>query len=139
MAFKILIMGLPGSGKTTLASELFQLLHEDATWLNADNMRRAFNDWDFSKEGRLRQAQRMRDFADQVIKKYIICDFIAPLPEMREIFDADYTVWVDSVKQSNYEDTDKIFVPPNKYDLRVTRRDAEYWADKIYEDIIGRI
>lgn len=132
-------MGLPGSGKTTLASELFGLFHEDVTWLNADNMRKAFNDWDFSEEGRIRQAQRMKDFADQDTEKYVICDFVAPLPEMREIFDADYTVWVDTINQSEYEDTNKIFVPPNEYDLHVTYKDSKYWADKIYQNIEGKI
>ena len=57
----ILIMGLPGAGKTTLAEELAPKLN--AKRLNADEVRKEANDWDFSEEGRKRQAKRMADFA----------------------------------------------------------------------------
>ena len=93
---KILIMGLPGSGKTTLAKALYKKL--DCVWFNADEVRKQFNDWDFSDEGRLRQAYRMRDLADEEIKKgnTVICDFVAPTHQIREIFNADLIIWVDT-------------------------------------------
>ena len=87
MAIRILIMGLPGAGKTTLAQELTKYL-EDVDWYNADSVRRAYHDWDFSHEGRIRQSTRMRELADDSPKKYVICDFVAPLPDMRNNFKA---------------------------------------------------
>ena len=89
MTKRILIMGLPGSGKTTLALELMQLLAPNAVHLNADAIRKINNDWDFSEEGRLRQAKRMRTLADGIVRNYAIADFVAPLEEMRRIYNAD--------------------------------------------------
>jgi len=94
---KILIMGLPGSGKTTLAESLAHEL--DCDHFNADKVREQFNDWDFTAEGRLRQARRMRELADKT--DLAICDFVCPLPEMREIFGADVVIWMDTIKKPN--------------------------------------
>ena len=87
---KILIMGLPGSGKTTLASSLLKLIN--AKLLNADEVRKEFNDWDFSKEGRVKQAKRMADLANKYKMEghIVIADFICPIPEGREIFAPDF-------------------------------------------------
>ena len=92
-------MGLPGAGKTTLADELAPLLN--AKRLNADEVRKAANDWDFSEEGRTRQAKRMADFALQLKNEgnYVIADFICPTPKARSLFPADYVVWVDTIKE----------------------------------------
>ena len=132
---KILIMGLPGSGKTTLATELVNLL--DAKWINADKIRKELNDWDFSPEARLRQAKRMSDYADKYIKEghLVVADFICPLPKSRELFNADYTVWVDTIKKGKYEDTNALFVSPKKYDFHVTTQNAKEWAAKIAKEI----
>lgn len=127
---KILIMGLPGSGKTTLATELVNLL-QDCLWLNADIVREKYNDWDFSYEGRIRQANRIKMLADESNKKYVVCDFVAPLQEMRDIFKADYTIWMDTIQISRYSDTNRIFERPINYDLRIFDKDAEKWANKI--------
>ena len=136
---KILIMGLPGAGKTTLALNLIQLLTPDVLWLNADEVRKKYDDWDFSHEGRIRQSQRMKDIASESDKTYIIADFVCPLPEMREIYDADFTIWVDTIKQGRFEDTNKVFVEPETYDVRVTEQDAGKWAKVIYEKISHKI
>jgi len=123
--FKILIMGLPGSGKTTLAGRLEASLKQEGksvTWLNADKIRSLYQDWDFSYEGRIRQAKRLADLAN-VDDDYTIVDFIAPLQESRDIFDADFIIWMDTVVISKYEDTDKIFEPPTKYNLRIQDHD----------------
>lgn len=122
---KILVMGLPGSGKTTLATVLAREL--GCAHYNADKVREQFNDWDFSAEGRLRQARRMSDLADQ--HEMAICDFVCPLPEMRDIFDADFLIWVDRIDKGRFEDTNKVFVPPEKWDYRVT----PYWENPQYE------
>ena len=106
-------MGLPGSGKTTLAQKLAKMF--DAKLLNADEIRKEANDWDFSIEGRIRQAKRMRQLADQ--HPVVIADFVCPLPEMRDIFDADYIIWMDTIQQGRFEDTNCIFVKPDKFDL----------------------
>lgn len=129
-------MGLPGAGKTTLAMELYTRLHPHILWLNADKIREEYNDWDFSQEGRLRQAQRMHDIAEKADNElFVMADFVAPLPEMRDIYDADFTIWVDTIKEGRFEDTNKAFIAPEKYDFKVTTQDAEYWAPIIIKEI----
>lgn len=132
-------MGLPGSGKTTLAQALVkQLIDHNATveHLNADEIRTKFDDWDFSETGRLRQSKRMRELADASSADYVIADFVAPLPEMRNNFKADWTVWVDTIDQSRYEDTNRVFDKPQIYDFRVNEQSADKWADFIADHIL---
>tara|TARA_B100000989_G_C19268290_1_gene355098 strand:- start:135 stop:545 length:411 start_codon:yes stop_codon:yes gene_type:complete len=131
----ILIMGLPGSGKTTLANELAPKLK--AKRLNADQVRKEAGDWDFSEEGRKRQAKRMANLALKLRESgsYVIADFICPTPQARSLFPADYIIWVDTIKEGRFEDTNKMFVKPNKYDFHVTTQDAKNWAFKILEEI----
>lgn len=160
MAEKILVMGLPGSGKTYLAERLKKYLEENSSiytmptwrqtqyesvprvykskvdWFNADDIRRKFNDWDFSKEGRIRQSLRMLEFALRCTEDYVICDFVAPLPEMRNNFKADWTIWMDTIDSGRYEDTNKAFVPPDIYDFRVTEQNAEKWVEFIGDHIL---
>ena len=131
----ILVMGLPGAGKTTLANELAPMVN--AKRLNADEVRKVANDWDFSAEGRKRQAKRMADFALKLKEEgnYVVADFICPTPEARNLFPADYVVWVDTIKEGRFDDTNKMFVKPDKFDFHVTSQDAKNWAPKIYEDL----
>ena len=128
-------MGLPGSGKTTLANELGPMLN--AKRLNADEVRKAANDWDFSEEGRKRQAKRMAEHAIKLKGEgnNVIADFICPTPEARNLFPADYIVWLDTIKEGRFEDTNQMFVKPEKYDCHVTTQDAKVWALKIAEDL----
>jgi adenylylsulfate kinase len=153
---KILIMGLPGAGKTYLAKALKKYLEQNGetknlasaemlpitgfnttvTWFNADDVRRKYNDWDFSKEGRVRQSLRMFEFALASNTDYVICDFVAPIPEMRNNFKADWTIWMDTIDEGRFEDTNKMFVPPEVYDFRVTEKDAEKWAEFIGNHIL---
>lgn len=146
-AVKILVMGLPGSGKTFFAERLKAHLEKfDSTnfniesdtphpnlknkvdWFNADDVRKRFNDWDFSNEGRIRQSLRMADFAFNCKGDFVICDFVAPLKEMRNNFKADWVIWMDTIDNGRYEDTNKIFVPPEIYDFRITEKDADKWV-----------
>ena len=128
-------MGLPGAGKTTLANELAPMVN--AKRLNADEVRKAANDWDFSEEGRTRQAKRMADFALKLKSdgNYVIADFICPTPEARKLFPADYIIWVDTIKEGRFDDTNQMFVKPEKYDFHVTTQDAKLWAPKIIKEI----
>ena len=130
-------MGLPGSGKTTLASRLVPLLK--AKWINNDEVRKAANDWDFSEEGRVRQAKRVADIAQKFKKEgnydYLVADYICPTPQTRKLFNADYIVWVNTIKKGRYDDTNKMFVKPEKFDFEVTTQDAKLWAKKIAEKI----
>ena len=128
-------MGLPGSGKTTLAEELAPML--DAKRLNADEVRKEANDWDFSEEGRKRQSKRMADFALKLKEdgNFVVADFICPTPEARSLFPADFTIWVDTIKEGRFDDTNKMFIKPDKYDFQVTTQDAKNWAPKIYKEI----
>ena len=131
----ILIMGLPGAGKTTLANELAKLIK--AKRLNADEIRKAANDWDFSEEGRTRQSKRMAEVALKMKSEgnNVIADFICPTPAARNLFPADYVVWVDTIQKGRFEDTNQMFIKPVKYSFHVTSQEAEKWAAKIYEDL----
>lgn len=157
---RILIMGLPGSGKTYFAERLKKYLEEHSSfdsmprykmaqyelppvhykskvdWFNADDVRRKFNDWDFSREGRIRQSLRMLEFAMKCSGDYVICDFVAPLPEMRHNFKADWTIWMDTIDAGRYEDTNKAFVPPDIYDFRITEQNAEKWVEFVGDHIL---
>ena len=131
----ILIMGLPGAGKTTLANELAALIKSKR--LNADEIRKAANDWDFSEEGRTRQAKRMSEAALKIKSEgnIVSADFICPTPAARNLFPADYIVWVDTIKEGRFEDTNQMFVKPEKYNFHVTTQDAKLWAPKIAEKL----
>ena len=131
----ILVMGLPGAGKTTLANELAKLIKSKR--LNADEIRRAANDWDFSEEGRTRQSKRMFEVALKLKNEgnNVIADFICPTPEARKLFPADYIIWVDTIQKGRFEDTNQMFVKPEKFDFHVTTQNANLWAPKIAEDL----
>jgi len=132
---KILIMGLPGSGKSYLADKLAPKIN--AVWLNADRVREEANDWDFSPEGRQRQANRMKNLAQKALDegKNVIADFVCPTPKTREDFNADYTVWVDTIKEGRFEDTNRMFIEPREYDFRVPTQNAELWSLRIADEI----
>ena len=135
---KILVMGLPGSGKTTLAKKLIPFYN--AVWLNADEVRKEADDWDFSPEGRVRQADRMKTLAQKAIDegRNVVADFICPTEQTRSDFNADYIIWMDTITEGRFEDTKKMFVPPTKYDFQVKHFDADMFAFLIKQDIQER-
>jgi hypothetical protein len=131
MTTRILIMGLPGAGKTTLAKYLLDQLQNSGrsvSWFNADEIRKKWDDWDFSEAGRVRQSNRMRELSDSCGTDYAICDFVAPLEVMRDNFEADWTIWLDTIEQGRYDDTNKMFVKPVQYDFRINEKEAEKWS-----------
>ena len=131
---KILVMGLPGSGKTYLTERLQPLL--ECAWYNADKVREMANDWDFSNEGRSRQSLRMKSFADfeKTHGRYVICDFVCPTKETRKNFDADIIVWMDTIKEGRFEDTNKLFQNPHNVTFHITE-----WNDHNHENIATEI
>ena len=155
-------MGLPGSGKTYFAERLKRYLeqHGDVMkvspgrvlgyegipgpdffnvkvdWFNADEIRKRFNDWDFSREGRIRQSLRMFEFAVKCSGDFVICDFVAPLPEIRNNFKADWTIWMDTIDAGRYDDTNRAFVPPDVYDFRITEQNADKWVEFVGQHIL---
>ena len=133
-------MGLPGSGKTTLAQYILEHIQNEKKrvgWLNADDVRKKYDDWDFSEAGRIRQSKRMRELADNMIDvDYVICDFVAPLIEMRHNFKADWTIWVDTIREGRYADTNAMFQEPEIYDFRITEQEADKWGEFIAAHII---
>ena len=154
MTQRILIMGLPGAGKTYLAQHIVGQLQDaykinelsltpfknsriKVGWLNADDVRKKYNDWDFSEAGRIRQSLRMRELADAMgDMDYVICDFVAPLVEMRNNFKADWTIWVDTIDRGRFEDTNRAFVPPEQYDFRITEQHSEKWGEFVAAHIL---
>ena len=159
-AKRILVMGLPGAGKTYFAERLKKYLEDNSSidtmpiyrmihyesqptsykskvdWFNADDVRKKFNDWDFSKEGRIRQSLRMFEFAVKCTGDFVICDFVAPLTEMRNNYKADWTIWIDTIEKGRYEDTNKAFIPPDIYDFRITEQNAEKWVEFVGDHIL---
>ena len=128
---KILICGLPGSGKSTLAEPFAELI--GAVWINADAVRERYNDWDFSPEGRIRQAQRMKHLSDGVVMagKIAVADFVCPTDKARAEFDADYVVWMDTIKEGRFEDTNKMFENPKDVNYHVNG-----WFDDTHAQLV---
>ena len=116
---KILVMGLPGSGKTYLTERLQPLLK--SAWYNADKIREMANDWDFSDDGRIRQSMRMRNLADfeKSHNRIVICDFVCPTKETRKLFAPDITIWMNTISEGRFEDTNKIFEEPSSCDFKI--------------------
>lgn len=151
---KILVMGLPGSGKTYFAEKLKKYLETsvfykpaetasascpDVKWINADDVRKKYNDWDFSHDGRIRQSKRMYELAQQYYDHdFVLCDFVAPLTEMRNNFKADWTIWMDTIESGRFEDTNKMFIPPEIYDFRITEQNADKWVEFVGEHILEK-
>ena len=132
-------MGLPGAGKTFMAQAMKSRLEKQGytvSWFNADLIRQQFDDWDFSLPGRLRQSRRMRELADASLADYAICDFVAPLEEMRENFLPDWLIWMDTIDSGRFEDTNAMFRPPLQYDFRVCEQDADHWSEFIVDQHI---
>jgi adenylylsulfate kinase len=134
---KILIMGLPGSGKTWLAERLQK--HLNCAWFNSDEVRRMSNDWEFGEEARIRQARRMRNLAnyEKSCGRTIICDFVCPTELTRYIFEADLIIWLDTIQEGRFEDTNKMFERPEKVDLHIDKFIAEEEVGSIVNWIAG--
>jgi len=128
---KILVFGLPGSGKSTLAEPLAKLL--GGVWINADQVREEYDDWDFTPEGRMRQANRMRHLSDGVVRagKIAVTDFVCPTEAARQAFDPDYTIWMDTIKEGRFEDTNKMFEQPPQCDYHVSE-----WFDDTHAQLM---
>ena len=128
---KILIFGLPGSGKSTLAKPFAELI--GGIWINADQVREHYDDWDFSIEGRIRQAQRMRYLADGVVRagKIAVADFVCPTEAARAEFAPDYTVWMDTIAEGRFEDTNRMFEQPPESDYHVSK-----WFEDTHEQLV---
>jgi len=128
---KILIFGLPGSGKSTLAEPFAELI--GGVWINADIVRTSYNDWDFSPEGRIRQANRMKHLADGVVMagKIAVADFVCPTEEARVAFNPDYTVWMDTIKEGRFEDTNAMFEQPPECNYHVAE-----WFNNTHEQLV---
>ena len=146
---KILVCGLPGSGKTWLSERLVKHI-DNCAWYNADFVRKYANDWDFEPEGRMRQANRMKTFADfeKSNGRWVVCDFVAPTENARSAFNPDFLIWIDTFKEGRvvtakleqlneiknlpfnaeslstskkFDDTTKMFQNPNNADEHIQK------------------
>ncbi len=135
---RILIFGLPGSGKTHLAERLQK--HFNCAWYNADEVRRQANDWDFTPEGRKRQADRMWNISqfERSHGRTVICDFVCPTEETRNAFDPDYKIWMNTIDAGRFEDTNKMFESPSLVDKIIdkflTDKEIKQLADEMKEE-----
>ena len=162
---KILVCGLPGSGKTWLSERLTNNI-KNCAWYNADAVRKFSNDWDFNMEGRIRQANRMKTFADfeRNNGRWVICDFVAPTEKAREAFAPDHMIWMDTIKEGRvvlsklnelkdinnlpfdpktlskskeFEDTNKIFETPSKVDTHIKHFMNDEEIKKLAEELLN--
>lgn len=136
---KILIFGLPGAGKTYLAERLQKEI--DTAWYNADEVRKMADDWDFSDEGRSRQANRMKTFADfeKGNGRNVICDFVCPFESAREHFEADITIWLNTIEEGRFEDTNKVFQNPNEDNVDFVITKDTWWEENHVNSWIDKI
>ena len=138
MTKRILVMGLPGAGKTTFTQELVKrlMLKHTVKWFNADAVRKEFDDWDFTPEGRMRQVYRMRNMADESKADFAVCDFVCPTEEYRAVFEADIVIWLDTIPAGRFADTNKIFEQPTRYNYRIENwKDNDKTIDSIIFDL----
>lgn len=124
-------MGLPGSGKTYLAKRFSKIIN--AEWLNADKIRKKFNDWDFTEPGIIRQVKRMKKFADQSQKKTVVADFVCPLKKQINIFKPNLIIWMDTIQKGRFKSMNKLFKPPEKYNLRIKEKNIELNLIKVLD------
>ncbi len=112
----------------------------NAVCLNADEVRKEADDWDFTPEGRIRQANRMKTLAQESIdnNRVVVADFVCPTEGTRTDFGADYTVWMDTIKESRFDDTNKMFESPETYDFKIGYKDASMYAFLIKQDILDK-
>jgi len=136
-------MGLPSSGKTSLANALHSIIDTAVYW-NADDVRENINSHlGFSLEDRVKQAKTMKWLSDNVIASNNMCivDFVCPTQETRDAFRIQeaFVIWVDRVKESQYDDTNEMFVSPTEYDIHVVDdgRSTLEWASEISQYIFA--
>ncbi len=132
---RILVMGLPGSGKTYFSEKLKDKLN--CAYFNADKLRGMSSDWDFSEKGRMRQSRRMKTYSmfEKDNGRTSVCDFICPTKETRSHFNADYVIWLNTIDEGRYEDTNKIFEVPSNVDYLITEKNAESHIDTVADMI----
>ena len=132
-------MGLPGSGKTSLAKLLAPMFN--AVLLNEDEVRKEVNDFDYSEIGRSIQTNRMKRLADEAIQnnRNVIADFDCSIEHAREDLNADYIIWMDTIKESKFEDTNKMFEQPKNFDFKVTHKDAQMFSFLIKQEILDKL
>ena len=133
MLYHLILIDLQADWSEKLFDEV--LKNHPAEWVNAGELRKETNDWDFSSEGRMRQATRMRAIADTgcAAEFIMICDFVCPTQELRAVFDADLCIWMNTITESQYADTNEIFEQPtiDEYDIEITEFDSDKWSETL--------
>ena len=129
----IQIIGLPGSGKTTLAKALSDRIN--AVHLNADYVRSTINsDLGFTPEDRIEHSRRMGEMARMLSGQglIVVVDFICPTVEARTAFGKpDILVWMDTITEGRFEDTNKLWEKPTEFDYHFVSYDSNGQTDLI--------
>ena len=128
---KLLVMGLNDSGKTTFAKKLAYAIN--CPHLNADEVRKQAKDWEFSDKGRIRQCLRMKKMAE-ALDGWVVCDFICPTEELRQLFEPALLIWMNTVKHSRYDDTNKMFEQPEWFHFQIRNK-----QDNLYDLAVKQI
>jgi hypothetical protein len=132
--FRILVMGMPGSSRALVASKLAKTIGQDATFLRSHDLRHYHKDVDFSEDGQLRHCYRMLNLARGTKTPVCIIDMACPLPKMRDILNPDIIIWVSDKDRSDYEELNKMYIPPFQYDY-----ECEDSEDRTIQNILSRI
>jgi hypothetical protein len=132
--YRILVMGLPGSSRSSIVHKLANVIAEEASILDSYGLRQQFKDIDFTEDGQMRHCYRILDLARAATTPVTVINMTCPLPKMREILNPDIIVWASDGNECPYSELNEMFVPPMKHDIEC--KDS---SDSTISDIIKRI
>ena len=134
--FRILVMGLPGSAKNSITTKLAERF-ENSHVINSMHERIQHKDVDFTADGQMRHCYRLLNLARNSPGTITVINMACPLPKMRTILNPDIVVWVSDRDSCQYEELNKMYVPPAYYDIECSD-DSDSTIDAIIKRIISK-